>query len=97
MRRLIQIVVLSIVVILGAVFAVRNAAEIKLDFYFTSFDTYLSLAMIVSVIIGVALGVLASIGWILRVKAELGRLKRDAKHTQQELNNLRTIPIRDDH
>ena len=51
MRRLIQIISISLVVILGAVFAVRNAAQVKLDFYFTGFDTYLSLVVIVSIIL----------------------------------------------
>ena len=78
-------------------FAVRNAAQVRLDFYFTSFETYLSLVVIVSIIIGVGLGVVASIGWVLRARAEVSRLKREAKHTEQELTNLRTIPIRDDH
>ena len=97
MRRLIQIISISLVVILGAVFAVRNAAQVKLDFYFTGFETYLSLVVIVSIIIGVLLGVLASLGWVLRARVELARLRREIKHTEQELTNLRTIPIRDDH
>ncbi len=97
MRRLINIVLLSTIVILGAVFAVRNATAVKLDFYFTTIESYLSLIVIVSTILGVIIGVLASLSWIVRIKTELAKLKRDARHTEQELNNLRTIPIRDDH
>lgn len=97
MKRFIQIFILSIVVVIGAVFAVRNAELVQLDFYFFNFDIYLSLAIIIAIILGVVLGVMASIGWIVKAKSELGRLKRNVKNTEQELTNLRTIPIRDDH
>ena len=97
MKRLIRIFLFSIVVIIGTVFAVRNAELVQLDFYFFSFDIYISLAIIIAIITGVGLGVLAAVGWIVRTKTELVRLRRNIKNTEQELNNLRTIPIREDH
>ena len=82
---------------IGAVFSARNASMVKMDFIITTVDTNLSLAIIISLIIGAGLGVLASLIWLISAKRELQRMKKKSEISQKELINLRAIPIKDEH
>ena len=97
MKRIIYIVAIIITLIIGAVFSARNAVLVQLDFIITVIDTNLSLAMIVALILGACLGILASLVWLVSAKREIQRLKKRASVSEKELNNLRAIPIRDEH
>lgn len=97
MKRLLYIIAVVITLVIGAVFSARNAGLVQLDFIITVIDTNLSLAIIVALILGACLGILASLAWLISAKREMQRLKKQAKLSQKELNNLRAIPIRDDH
>jgi len=97
MKRVLYIIAVVLTLILGAVFSARNADIVKLDFVITVVDTNLSLAIIISLILGACLGILASLAWLISAKREMQRLKKQASVSQKELNNLRAIPIRDEH
>jgi hypothetical protein len=47
--------------------------------------------------VGVVLGILASLGSIIKLRRERARLKHAVKMAEAEVNNLRSIPIRDAH
>ncbi len=97
MKRILYIIAVVITLVIGAVFSARNAGLVQLDFIITVVDTNLSLAIIVALILGACLGILASIAWLISAKREMQRLKKQANISQKELNNLRAIPIRDEH
>ena len=83
------------ILISGAGFAVLNSGVIKLDFYFAIFELPLSVVLIAFLSLGAVLGVIASSSIMLRLKHENTGLKRKARLVDEEVNNLRTIPIRD--
>lgn len=97
MKRIFYIAAVIFTLVIGAVFSARNAGMIKLDFIITVVETNLSLAIIIALILGACLGVLTSLIWLVTTKREIVRLKKKADISQKELNNLRAIPIRDEH
>lgn len=97
MKRIFYIIAIILTLVIGAVFSARNAGMVKMDFIITVVETNLSLAIIIALILGACLGVLASLVWLISAKRELQRFRRKADISQKELNNLRAIPIRDEH
>lgn len=97
MLKIIYIAVIVLLVITGLVFAVLNAEPVQFNYYFDSLSIPLSLSMLVAMIFGAILGVLASAGVILRHKREIARLRKAVDVAEKEVNNLRSIPLRDDH
>lgn len=76
MRRLIYVVVILICVLIGVSFATLNADNVRIDFFLGVRDIPLSLLLVVTLLLGAVLGALASLGWALRTRVELGRLRR---------------------
>lgn len=94
MRRLIALVIAVIVVALGLSFAMLNADSAELNFYFGRLSMPLSLWMVVAILIGAVLGVLSTVGLFFRQRRELARLRRQVADAEQELSELRKLPIR---
>lgn len=93
--KLIKLIIFLFFLLLGASFAVLNSAPVLLDYYFSSIELPLSVVLIAFMVLGVVLGVFACSGLVLRLKHENSTLKRKASLVNQEVKNLRTIPIRD--
>jgi len=97
MKRIFYIAVVIVTLIIGAVFSARNAVIVKLDFMLVVVDVNLSLAIIIALILGAVLGVFTSLIWLISAKREIQRLKKQGVISDKELNNLRAMPIRDEH
>jgi len=97
MKRIITFAVLLLVTLLGLTFALMNADVVQLDYYFGSFQAPLSLVVVIAIIVGAALGVLASVGIVLGQKRELAKLRKTAKIAAEEVSNLRSLPLKDGH
>jgi putative membrane protein len=97
MKRIITFIVLLLVTLLGLTFALMNAESVKLDYYFGSMQAPLSLVVVVAIIIGAGLGVFASMGIVLGQKRELAKLRKSAKIAEEEVSNLRALPLKDTH
>ena len=84
-----------LVILLGLGFAQINADEVTLHYYFNSITVPLSLLLALTLGLGVLLGLLASTAAIYRVRRENSRLRRQMKLREEELSNLRSIPLKD--
>ncbi|MBI1423173.1 MAG: DUF1049 domain-containing protein [Gammaproteobacteria bacterium] len=97
MAKLIYTVFILVVILLGVIFAVLNAESVQLNYYFGSQLLPLSLAIVLSMMVGAILGVLASIKLILRSRREIVRLRKASEIAEKEIANLRAIPIKNTH
>lgn len=93
--KFVKLVFFLLFIIVGAAFAVLNSQTVMLDYYFSVIELPLSIVLIFFMSIGAVLGVFACSGMMLRLKHENSGLKRKANLVSEEVNNLRTIPIRD--
>ena len=97
MKRIISGIFIFLIVLAGILFAVLNSQNVQLNYYFGSKEVALSLLMIIVMIIGTLLGILVSVGHLLKARHDISRLKKSVQLAEKEVSNLRTIPIKDSH
>lgn len=84
-----------IIVVIGLAFHIKNDTLVTLNYYLGTVDVNLSVVVIGSILIGVLLGVITSLGIIVPLKREKSRLNKAIKTAEQEVSNLRSIPLKD--
>jgi len=96
MKRLLYGILILAVLLVGVTFTTKNAQMVELNYYFgIHWVTSLSFMMLTTLTIGIALGLLASLAIQARMQRQLLLARRDNRRLEQEINNLRALPIRD--
>ena len=97
MRRIITIVIFVIVFAVGAAFSAINTNPVIINYYLGTLTAPLSVVMILSIVAGIILGAVAIFASTLRLRYENRRLNKKLNVSEQEINSLRIIPIKDEH
>lgn len=97
MLRIIAIALALLVTVLGASFAYQNSDTVTVNLWVRSFEVGLPFAMFFALAIGWVIGIVSVSGVIVRQLREVRRLRRAVKLAETEINNLRSIPIRNAH
>ena len=95
--RILGYIVLIVLLLLGVTFAYLNANQVVFNYYFGEWSLPLSLLLLFTLGIGIILGWLAIFFPWLKLKRKSSRLKKELKYARQEIENLRSIPIKDSH
>ncbi|HKJ77164.1 MAG TPA: LapA family protein [Gammaproteobacteria bacterium] len=95
MKRLLVFLFILVVVVLGLGFAVLNAESVAVNFYFGTLQAPLSMVVVLAMVVGALLGVAASLKMVLAQRRRAGKLQHQVQLAEQELKNLREIPIKD--
>lgn len=93
MLNLIKFIITLAFLILGASFAVINNSPVALDLYFIQTELPLSLVMLLTLGAGIILGGFFSLFFFFRLKKENADLRKQKQLVQQEVNNLRSMPL----
>jgi putative membrane protein len=95
MVRLLGFLLLLVLVVLGLSFAVLNAEPVALNYYFGYRDIPLSMIVVLSLVAGALIGVLVSLGMILRLKQQAARLRRKLRTAEKDAEHLRILPAKE--
>lgn len=95
MGRIFRLIFLLLVLVLGLALHVKNDQAVTLNYYAGSVNLPLSLVIVGSFAVGALCGIIASLTVILRLKRDKARLGRQVRAAEQEVANLRAIPIKD--
>jgi putative membrane protein len=95
MSRIIKLLFFLGILVVGLAFHVKNDQLVNLNYYMGSIELPVSLLVISSLLVGARLGILASLTFVAKLKRENARLARLVRVTEEEVNNLRAIPIKD--
>ncbi len=95
--RIFNVIIIVFAFLLGLAFTMLNAAPVSIEYYFGTTAIPLSLLVVGGFSLGAFLGLAASVGMILKARREQSRLRKKIEHTEKELSNLRSLPIRDVH
>ncbi len=96
MKRIIYTTLAIIVLLVGIAFAIQNRQVIELNYYFgLKWNGPLSLALLTSLAIGVVAGYLASLRMVVRMQRQLVQSRKEIRQIEQEVINLRALPIKD--
>ena len=94
MKRIIISLLILVIALLGVILAVLNADSVAVDFYFTRVQLPLALVLYIALALGALAGILLSVLMVLRARAESRRLRKRLSVCEQEIKNLREIPIK---
>lgn len=81
------------IVVFGLSFALVNVEPVAVDYYFGVTTLPLSAALAIALALGAVLGVLFSLGVVVKSRTRVLRLRRELNHARKELNELRKLPI----
>lgn len=95
MKRILNIVIFLLLFVLSVTFAFFNFDNVKVHFLFGEAFVPLVVVILLTLIVGALIGVLFSVWMSMHVRLELSRTKKELKSVRQELDNLRTIPLKD--
>lgn len=96
MKRLMYGMVVLWMVLVGVTFTTKNAQMVELNYYFgIHWTAPLSFMLLTTFTVGIAFGVLASLAMLARMQRQLLQIRRETRQLEQEVNNLRALPIRD--
>lgn len=94
MKRIFIYFILLLLAIIGAVVARFNADSVLFDFYFSSAEVPLALLLYVTLAVGALAGILFTSLMMLNARREASRLRKRLALCEQEIKNLREIPIK---
>jgi putative membrane protein len=97
MKQIINYIFFLLLILLGITFACLNAETVNLKYYIGKIILPLSLLLIFTLGLGLFLGLLLSLIVFLRLRAENHRLTARVKLAEKEIDNLRAIPLHDQH
>jgi len=97
MKRLFLLIVALLLLAFGITFAMHNTEPAQLNYYFGSIQAPIALIVVLALAAGAILGVLASVFMLMAQRHRLGRLQRKLEMCEQEIRNLRQIPLQDKH
>lgn len=93
--RIVRLIFYILILLLGLSFAVLNAQNISLNYYFGMWQAPLSLTLVLALALGALLGIVACLGLLMKLKNEVSTLQKAAKLSETEVMNLRAMPLKD--
>lgn len=90
----VKMLILLAFIVLGAAFALINDEPVRIDLYFIQPELPLSLVVLLALGCGIVLGGLVGMIYFMRVKKENADLRRKARLVNEEVRNLRAMPIK---
>lgn len=94
MKRIIGLIALLFITILAGYISVTNFHIVSFNF-FGAWSLPLVLLLVFALTLGVLMGLLASLMVIFRTRAELRRMRKEVRVKEQEIENLRAIPFKE--
>ena len=96
MKRIFYTIVIAVTLLAGITFALKNHQVVVLRYYFGwEWSGSLSLALLASLAIGIAVGYVASLRMVIRMQRQLVQARKEIRQIEQEVTNLRALPIKD--
>ena len=96
MKRVLYGSLAIIVILIGLGFAYKNAADVTVRYYGgLAWRAPLALVLVAVLVMGIILGFLAGMNRLVRVRRQLAVARKQVRQMEQEVANLRALPIKD--
>ncbi len=96
MKRILYGSIAVLVVFIGLGFAYKNATDVTVRYYGgLAWQAPLALVMVAVLVMGIVLGFLAGVNRLVRVRRQLAVARKQVRQMEQEVANLRALPIKD--
>ena len=94
-KQIIYACLFIIVLIAGLVFFVKNSQALEFNYVIGTITLPMSLLILLVLLAGVILGWLSMLPLLLRQRRRIGRLEKQARLVEKEVDNLRVMPVKD--
>ena len=96
MKRIIYLFIGLITLFIGLTFAIQNKQRVELSYYFDwQWTAPIAVIVLVSFAIGVVCGFLANLWALRRMQRKVFKARKQVRLIEQEVDNLRSLPIKD--
>lgn len=96
MKRLFYVTLGVFAALAGITFAIQNRQIVEVSYYFgLHWSGPLSLALLAAFTAGIVAGYLVSLRSVIRMQRQLARARKEIRQVEQEVINLRSLPIKD--
>lgn len=96
MKRILYGLIAVTVLFLGLSFAYKNSQIVELRYYFgLNWSSPLSLMLLTTFTLGVLAGYVASLRMVVRMQRQIVQARKEVRQIEQEVINLRSLPIKD--
>ena len=96
MSRVLKIILFVLVFLVGLLFHLRNQQQVVVDYYLGVAELSFSASMVVILAVGIFLGYVVGLPASFRLKRENARLTKQVSLSEQEVNALRVLPVKDE-
>lgn len=97
MRKLFSLLLFALIFIISAAFAAFNMTDVTVNYYFGELTMPLAALLVFAIVLGVGLGMIMLVLSTLKLRYENRRLQHKLSVSEQEINSLRILPIKDQH
>jgi len=96
MKAFLYLLLALVVLVFGISFALQNPSSVKVTYYFgLDWEGSLSVLLVITLAVGAVLGVLFTLGWVIKAKRQAARARREAAHFEREASSLRPLTERE--
>jgi putative membrane protein len=95
MRKLVYLIVFCVIFLVSAAFAAYNMDDVTVNFYLQTVTLPLSAVIISAILIGLLMGVIVLLFSTLKLRYDNRRLRHRLQLSEQEINSLRMMPVKD--
>lgn len=87
-----------LVLLFGISFALKNSKAVAVTYYFgLHWSGSLSALLVMTLAVGALLGVLFTLGWVIKMKRQVSHARREAAQLEREAASLRPLTQREAH
>lgn len=88
-----HLLLLLLIVFFGVTFTLKNTQMVELNYYFgTHWEEPMALFLLVSLIVGIFIGICINGYFVLKIKGKLLRTNKNIVKAEKELEVLRSMP-----
>ena len=97
MRLVIYFLLFLLFLVISVLFFAQNSQAVTISFFVGQHAIPLAYIIVASIVIGFLLGIFSLTLPLLKRKVQLKSIERQLQQRKQEIENLRTMPVRDDY
>ncbi|HEY5603308.1 MAG TPA: LapA family protein [Gammaproteobacteria bacterium] len=97
MKRIVNLVLILIVTLVTVTFTLLNSQPVRISYYFGNYEIDLLVVIVMALVLGAVLGITAVLGKLFSMKQQMLRKEKKIRIAEKELENLRSLPLKDDH
>jgi len=97
MRKIFFLLIFVLIFLISAAFAAFNMDPVSVNYYFGELTLPLSALLVLALLAGVAVGAIVLFLGTIKLRYENRRLQHKLTVSEQEIDSLRILPIKDAH